>query len=203
MEYLWRVWHASRERYNPSGHLVPSPFLGLACAPIVETRFFKLVMSLLNFWPWIPLGTFSILHCWAGLPSQCLFGICKPLIPKLQIKPNWFDRGKSWKWAFETNKIFALDQSLPSFQGETNMFSASLSIASFDKKSGRGYHWTMFPGRLIHCKSSESRICICNWSENNNLSGFFSHVFLFFWSMLLIYTTRRNIFRKFCMTTSR
>ena len=89
------------------------------------------------------------------------------------IKPKWFDRGKSWKWAFETNKIFALDQSLPSFQGETYMFSASLSIASFDKKSGRGYHWTMFPGRLIHCKSSESRICICNWSENNNLSGFF------------------------------
>ena len=35
---------------------------------------------------------------------------------------------------FETNKIFALDQSLPSFQGETNIFSASLSIASFDKK---------------------------------------------------------------------
>ena len=31
------------------------------------------------------------------------------------------------------NKIFAIDQSLPSFQGETDMFSASLSIASFDK----------------------------------------------------------------------
>ena len=59
-------------------------------------------------------------------------------------------------------RFFALDQSLLSFQGETNMFSASLSITSFDKKSGRGYHWTMFPGRLIHCKSSESRICICN-----------------------------------------
>ena len=32
------------------------------------------------------------------------------------------------------------------------MFSASLSIASFDKKSGRGYHWTMSQGRLINCK---------------------------------------------------
>ena len=33
----------------PSGHLVPSPFLGLACAPIVETRFLDLAMSLLDF----------------------------------------------------------------------------------------------------------------------------------------------------------
>ena len=35
----------------PSGHLVPSPFLGLACAPIVETIFHELVMSLLDFSP--------------------------------------------------------------------------------------------------------------------------------------------------------
>ena len=45
----------------PSVHLVPSPFLGLACAQIVETRFLELAMSLLDFSPWIPLGTFSIL----------------------------------------------------------------------------------------------------------------------------------------------
>ena len=43
----------------PSGHLVP--ILWLACAPIVETRFLELSMSLLDFSPWIPLGTFSIL----------------------------------------------------------------------------------------------------------------------------------------------
>ena len=30
-------------------HLVPFPFLGLACAPIVETRFLELAMSLLTF----------------------------------------------------------------------------------------------------------------------------------------------------------
>ena len=42
------------------GHLVPSPFLKLACAPIVETRFLELAMSLLDVSPWIPLGTFSI-----------------------------------------------------------------------------------------------------------------------------------------------
>ena len=35
--------------------------LGLACAPIVETRFLELAMSLLNFSPRIPLGTFLIL----------------------------------------------------------------------------------------------------------------------------------------------
>ena len=45
----------------PSGHLVPSPFLGLACAPIVETSFLEHAVSLLDFSPWIPLGTFSIL----------------------------------------------------------------------------------------------------------------------------------------------
>ena len=37
------------------------PILGLACAPIVETRFFELAMSLLDFSTRIPLGTFSIL----------------------------------------------------------------------------------------------------------------------------------------------
>ena len=45
----------------PSGHLVPSPIVGLACAPIVETRFLELAISLLAFSPRIPLDTFSIL----------------------------------------------------------------------------------------------------------------------------------------------
>ena len=45
----------------PSGHLVPSPILGLANAPIVETKFLELAMSLLDFSPRIPLGTFSSL----------------------------------------------------------------------------------------------------------------------------------------------
>ena len=45
----------------PSGHLVPSPILGLANAPIVEAKFLELAMSLLDFSPRIPLGTFSIL----------------------------------------------------------------------------------------------------------------------------------------------
>ena len=48
----------------PSGHLVPPPpppILGLACAPNVETRFLELAMPLLDFSPWVPLGTFSIL----------------------------------------------------------------------------------------------------------------------------------------------
>ena len=45
----------------PSGQLVPSPILGLANAPIVETKFRELAMSLLDFSPRIPLGTFSII----------------------------------------------------------------------------------------------------------------------------------------------
>ena len=47
----------------PSGHLVPSPIVGHACAPIFETRFLELAMSLLDFSPRILLGTFSILPC--------------------------------------------------------------------------------------------------------------------------------------------
>ena len=38
-----------------------SPILGLANAPIVETKFLELAMSSLDFSPRIPLGTFSIL----------------------------------------------------------------------------------------------------------------------------------------------
>ena len=45
----------------PSGHLVLSPILGLVSAPIVETKFLELAMSLLDFSHRILLGTFSIL----------------------------------------------------------------------------------------------------------------------------------------------
>ena len=45
----------------PSGHPVPSPLLGLACAPIVDTSLTELAVSFVDFSPWIPLGTFSIL----------------------------------------------------------------------------------------------------------------------------------------------
>ena len=51
----------------PSGYLVPSPFLGLDCAQIVETRFLELAVSLLVFSHWLPLGTFSI------LPPTCFY----------------------------------------------------------------------------------------------------------------------------------
>ena len=62
MEHLQRVWHASRERlpFRTPGSV---PILGLANAPIVETKFLELAMSLLDFSPRIPLGTFSILLC--------------------------------------------------------------------------------------------------------------------------------------------
>ena len=45
----------------PSGHLVPSPTLGLASAPIVETGFLGLAVSLLDCSPRVPLGAFSVL----------------------------------------------------------------------------------------------------------------------------------------------
>ena len=79
MEHLQLMWHASRKltlTLPARGHLVPSPILGLSGAPIVETEFLELVMSLLVFTPRIPLGTFSILlkmACTAGL--QCLYSL--------------------------------------------------------------------------------------------------------------------------------
>ena len=67
---------------DPSGHLVPSPFLGLACALIVKTRFLKLAMFILHFFtsntPWYFLD-FAYHHDrkslmedqneWDGIPS--------------------------------------------------------------------------------------------------------------------------------------
>ena len=67
MTHLQRVWHDSRERlpFRKPGSV---PLFELACAPIVETKFLELAMSLLDFLPWIPLGTFtiSLLSCVAN-----------------------------------------------------------------------------------------------------------------------------------------
>ena len=66
-DYEWFPWSICNEcgmpagNAYPSGHLVPSPIVGLACAPMVETRFLELAMSLLDFSP-RTLRTFSILH---------------------------------------------------------------------------------------------------------------------------------------------
>ena len=66
MEHLQRLWLASRERL-PLRTPGSVPLFWLACAPIVETRFIELAMSLLDFSPWIPLGTFSILLCYCKI----------------------------------------------------------------------------------------------------------------------------------------
>ena len=61
--FLWSIFNGCDIQAGntyPSGHLVLSPFLGLAYAPIVETRFPELAMSSLDFSPWTPIGTFSI-----------------------------------------------------------------------------------------------------------------------------------------------
>ena len=61
----------------PSGHLVLSPILGPANAPIVETKFLELAMSFLDFSPRIPLGTFSILLYTLCLREKSLLIICE------------------------------------------------------------------------------------------------------------------------------
>ena len=65
----------------PSGHLIPSPFLGIACAPIVETRCID--MSLLDYSPWIPFGIFSILHC----PRKYYF-----------LNSHWMEKDRTFTW---------------------------------------------------------------------------------------------------------
>ena len=72
MEHMQRVWLAIRERlpFRTPGSV---PYLGLANAPIVETKLVELAMSLLDFSPWIPLGTFTIL-LWAGYSPNIPLG---------------------------------------------------------------------------------------------------------------------------------
>ena len=66
-DYEWFPWSICNGCGMPAGKLtLPDTWfrptiVGLACAPIVETRFLELAMSLLDFSPQIPLGTFSIL----------------------------------------------------------------------------------------------------------------------------------------------
>ena len=68
------------------------PILGLANAPIVETKFLELAMSLLDFSPRIPLGTFSILliciadfknfvqNLWTRIECKLLARMCTRLL---------------------------------------------------------------------------------------------------------------------------
>ena len=64
-DYEWFQWTICNGCGMPAGNAYPSghlvPIVGLACVPIVKTRFLELAMYLLHFSPLIPLGTFSIL----------------------------------------------------------------------------------------------------------------------------------------------
>ena len=62
--------------------LFRSPILGLANAPIVETKFLELAMSLLDFSLRIPLGTFSI------LPWTRLWKKMKKFLPTAGFEPT-------------------------------------------------------------------------------------------------------------------
>ena len=69
------------------------PILVLACAPIVETRFLELAMSLLDFSPRIPLGTFSI------LPRSGTIVFYSPVCPLSfpYFSPTWLN---VYQWTF-------------------------------------------------------------------------------------------------------
>ena len=64
LKYEWFPWSICNGCGMPAGnaypswHLVLSSIFGLANAPIVETKFFELAMSLLDFSPRIPLVLF-------------------------------------------------------------------------------------------------------------------------------------------------
>ena len=82
----------------PSGQLVQSPISGLACAPIVETRFLELVISLLDFSPRIPLGTFSIFLQLdiKYLPSVCVVTLNWAI--GLDITGSWPLKTRRWQF---------------------------------------------------------------------------------------------------------
>ena len=74
-DYKWFPWSICNGcgmpagNAYPSGPLIPSPIVGLACASIDETRFLELAMSLLDFSPRILLGTISILLMYNWFPD--------------------------------------------------------------------------------------------------------------------------------------
>ena len=97
----WFQWSICNECGMPAGHAyafgTPGsvPFLGLACAPIVETRFLELTMYLLDFSPWIPLVTFSIVLCifvlfFSTWRNPDFFNThCRNVLLVLAHVPNW------------------------------------------------------------------------------------------------------------------
>ena len=137
-DYEWFPWSICNGcgmpagKAYPSGHLVPSPILGLADAPIVETKFLELAMSLLDFSPRIPLGTFSILLQYksytSGCNNWCLHCILKgwEMNSKFQYhltgssnkfthvkfqsgnSPVWHDRLSSLTFLFTTWHLYSL-----------------------------------------------------------------------------------------------
>ena len=112
MEHLQRVWHASRERlpFRTPGSV---PILGLANAPIVETKFLELAMSLLDFSPRIPLGTFSILLTCIFLHAH--LNLCRVSFISMQLCR------KCWAVNSKMCKFFSIK------------FHASANISSFSR----------------------------------------------------------------------
>ena len=90
------------------------PILGLANAPIVETKFLELAMSLLDFSPRKPLGTFSILlgpfgflHTGTGSDDiKGNFGI------RDQIRALWWVKNNIYRFGGSPNRVRKVDKKL-------------------------------------------------------------------------------------------
>ena len=142
----------------PSGHLVPSPILGLANAPIVETKFLELAMSLLDSSPRIPLGTFSIL-----LTSQRL-GDChfwwtrqSPMAHVAHVvNCGWFEafnvhQSLSWKKKIDWNCNLWVNYIIPFGFSIFWHFWASLFIFCKDKDYWLGFTcWNMHMVHIVN-----------------------------------------------------
>ena len=102
IDYEWFPWSICNGcgmpagNAYPSGHLVPSPILGLANAPIVETKFLELAMSLLDFSPRIPLGTSSILleeYVSKGITHSVFYGDLVYKLRRVKSESNFISSG--------------------------------------------------------------------------------------------------------------
>ena len=121
------------------GHLVSSPFLGLVCAQIVETRFLELAWSLFDFSTSIFLGTFSEFALYRIINIVWLLQIVNTMVFENSI---W----QMFRTATMPNRLRRVLQRTPSFHYEIEIslwyFYIYFELTSNTAiQSSSGLHW--------------------------------------------------------------
>ena len=152
MEHLQRVWHVSREclPFRTPGSV---PHCGTCLCSNCCDRFLKLAMSLLDFSPRIPLGTFSIL---LNTASHNCKGFIESYIARnrsyfpVSLNCNWLQGYNIYLIGIVTYFVFFLSLFLLYQRTETKNYS-SLRIIDSEmrcKVHFSGYNKGMTSGKL-------------------------------------------------------